>query len=79
MKKIIILFIMLFMFVASPVKALSYENNVNNNIQYKLEKETKKDDSNGGDLAFWGMLAVAFLAISVFLIAYKSDDGMPDD
>ena len=79
MKKIVVFFIILFMFIASPVSALSYEDNVNNNIQYKLEKETKNKDDNGGSFAFWGMLAVAFLAISVFLIAYKSDDGSPDD
>lgn len=78
MKKIVILFIILFMFIASPVNALSYDSNASNNVQYKLEKENK-EDSNGGNLMFWGMIAVAFLAISVFLIAYKSDDDTYDD
>ncbi len=82
MKKIIIFFIVLFMFIASPVNALDINNNVNNEVQYKLEKDNKdndKDKESGSNIAFWGMLAVAFLAISVFIIAYKSDDGMPDD
>ena len=71
---------MIFMFTVSPVNALSYEENVNNNIQYKLEKDTrKKDDGDSNGFGFWGLLFIAFLAISVFIIAYKSDDGMPDD
>lgn len=78
MKKIVILFIILFMFISSPVEALSYNDNVNNNIHYKLE-EKKEDSDSGSSLAFWGMIAVAFLAISVFLIAYKTDDDTYDD
>ena len=77
MKKIIMFFLILFMFIASPVNASSIDD-YNNEVHYKLEKESKKDDSSIGG-AFWGMLAVAFLAISVFIIAYKSDDGTPDD
>ena len=73
MKKIIILFTMLFLFVASPVNASNSEYNSFSSIQYKLED--KKDTDGGGGLVFWGMLAVAFVAISVFIIAYKSDDN----
>lgn len=76
MKKIIVFFIIIFILIASPVNASREEDNYNNHyIQYKLEKENK-EDSNGGSLVFWGMIAVAFLAISVFLIAYKSDDDL---
>lgn len=77
MKKIIIFFIMMFLFFASPVNASVYEYNYNNEyIQYKLDKKETDEEPN---FAFWGMLIVAFLAISIFLIAYKSDDGSPDD
>ena len=86
MKKIIIFFIMLFMLVASPVEAISIQDRDNIvNAVNKLEetKEDKKKDDramdSSGSLAFWGMIAVAFLAISVFIIAYKFDDGLPDD
>ena len=76
MKKILLFFIAIFMLFISPVNASTYDNNYNNEyIQYKLDKENK-EDSNGGSLVFWGMIAVAFLAISVFLIAYKSDDDL---
>lgn len=77
MKKIIMFFVIVFLFVASPVNASSIIDNYSDEyIQYKLESEDTDDEPN---YAFWGMLIVAFLAISIFLIAYKSDDGMPDD
>ena len=50
------------------------DNNYNNEyIQYKLDSKESEEEPN---FAFWGMLIVAFLAISVFLIAYKSDDDL---
>ena len=77
MKKIIMFFVIVFLFVASPVNASSIIDNYSDEyIQYKLESEDTEDEPN---YVFWGMLIVAFLAISIFLIAYKSDDGMPDD
>ena len=72
MKKVVLLFTILFLFVASPVNASNSEYNSFLNIQYKLEEN--KDVDVGGSIMFWGMLAVAFVAISVFIIAYKSDD-----
>ena len=70
MKKIVMFFVMVFLFVASPVNASNNEY-----IQYKLDtKENVKEDEP--NFTFWGMLIVAFLAISVFLIAYKSDDDL---
>lgn len=72
MKKVVLLFTILFLFVASPVNASNSEYNSFLNIQYKLEEN--KDVDDGGSIMFWGMLAVAFVAISVFIIAYKSDD-----
>lgn len=76
MKKIIIFFTILFLFVASPVNASNKEYNNFSSIQYKLEDN--KDTEGSGGLVFWGMLAAAFVAISVFIIAYKSDDGSDD-
>lgn len=74
MKKIILFFIAIFMLFISPVNASTYENNYNNEyIQYKLDSKETEEEPN---FAFWGMLIVAFLAISVFLIAYKSDDDL---
>lgn len=74
MKKILLFFIAIFMLFISPVNASTYENNYNNEyIQYKLESNENEEEPN---FAFWGMLIVAFLAISVFLIAYKSDDDL---
>ena len=72
MKKVVLLFTILFLFIASPVNASNSEYNSFLNIQYKLEENKNVDD--GGSIMFWGMLAVAFVAISVFIIAYKSDD-----
>lgn len=74
MKKILLFFIAIFMLFISPVNASTYENNYNNEyIQYKLDSQDNEEEPN---FAFWGMLIVAFLAISVFLIAYKSDDDL---
>ena len=74
MKKIILFFIAIFMLFISPVNASTYENNYNNEyIQYKLDSKENEEEPS---FAFWGMLIVAFLAISVFLIAYKSDDDL---
>jgi hypothetical protein len=79
MKKIILFFIAIFILFISPVNASNYQYEYSEDyIQYKLEKEDNSEDEEP-NFAFWGMLIVAFLAISVFLIAYKSDDGMPDD
>ncbi len=74
MKKILLFFIAIFMLFISPVNASTYENNYNNEyIQYKLDSKENEEEPN---FAFGGMLIVAFLAISVFLIAYKSDDDL---
>ena len=76
MKKIVMFLVMFFLFVASPVNASNNEYEYNNEyIQYKLDTKdnVEEDEPN---FAFWGMLIVAFLAISVFLIAYKSDDDL---
>lgn len=74
MKKLLLFFIAVFMLFISPVSANAYDNNYNNEyIQYKLDSEDNDEEPN---FVFWGMLIVAFLAISVFLIAYKSDDDL---
>ena len=79
MKKLLLFFIAICILFVSPVNARNYEDiNDYEYVQYKLENKDidKEEEPN---FAFWGMLIVAFLAISVFLIAYKSDDGMSDD
>ena len=79
MKKIVIVFIMMYMLCVSPVYASKYENNSDNNyIQYKLDSSSLKEEDSG-NYSFWIMLVVAFFAISMFIIAYKSDDGSSDD
>ena len=78
MKKIILFFVIIFMLFASPVNASNYEDNYNREyIQYNLASSSSKNsDDENGNFVFWGMLIVAFLAISIFLIAYKSDDDL---
>ena len=77
MKKILLFFIIIFMLFASPVNASKYEGNYNNEyIQYNLASSTKNDNEEDSNFVFWGMLIVAFVAISIFLIAYKSDDDL---
>jgi hypothetical protein len=76
MKKILLFFIAVFMLFISPVNASKYEDNYNNEyIQYNLASSSKNDDEDS-NFVFWGMLIVAFVAISIFLIAYKSDDDL---
>ena len=60
-----------------PNKGIRIENkHIRISLGYKLDEKGTDEEPN---FAFWGMLIVAFLAISIFLIAYKSDDGSPDD
>ena len=76
MKKIIIFFIMLFIFIAAPVKASEFEDNNFDAIYYQLESKKIDDEKVESGFGFWGLLFIAFVSISVFLIAYKSDDDL---
>ena len=77
MKKIFLFVIIMFMLFASPVNASKYEDNYNKEyIQYNLASSSKNDEDGDSNFVFWGMLIVAFVAISIFLIAYKSDDDL---
>lgn len=79
MKKLVIVFIMMYMLCVSPVYASRYEDNYDSNyIQYKLDSSNSKEEDSR-NYSFWIMLVVAFFAISMFIIAYKSDDGSSDD
>ena len=80
MKKILIIFVALFMLVATPVEASTTNHYNGFRIQSSVvDKVSKKSDDEGQNFTFYFMLVIAFAAISVFIIAYKSDDGSPDD
>lgn len=81
MKKILLFFIVLFLLLVTPVKASKYEEYNKVEVQYKLEEDSSKKnkDEEEPNFAFFGMLVVAFAAISIFVIAYKADDGIPDE
>lgn len=81
MKKILLFFILLFLLLVTPVKASKYEEYNRVDVQYKLEEDSskKKNEDEEPNFAFFGMLVVAFAAISIFVIAYKADDGIPDE
>ena len=80
MKKVLFFVLLSIILNISPVNAKYYDDSYKDSyIHYKLETDSNDQEKNENNFLFGGMLFIAFLAISLFLIAYKFDDGSPDD